>query len=79
MRDEVWFPQNILTQPLGKGTKKYGFDNVTDMLYDLEPYAGYEEPFDPISLLSGAPNRDKIISSEVINMIVPESLTGEII
>jgi hypothetical protein len=49
------------------------------MLYDLEPYSGFEEPFDPIRLLSGAPNGDKIISSEVINMIVPESLTGEII
>lgn len=49
------------------------------MLYDLEPYSGFEEKFDPIGLLSGRPNADKIISGEVINMIVPESLTGEII
>lgn len=79
MRDEVWFPEDILDQPLGKGTKKYDFENVTEMLYDLEPYSSFEEQFDPIGLLSGHPNADKTINGEVINMIVPESFTGEII
>ena len=79
MREEVWFPEAILDRPLGKGTRRYGFDDVTEMLYDLEEYSGFEEPFDPIGLLSGHPNQDKIISGEVINMIVPHSFTGEII
>ena len=79
MRDEVWFPEAILDRPLGKGTKRYGFEDVTDMLYDLEPYSGFEEPYDPISILSGRPNADKTISGEVINMIVPQAFTGEII
>ena len=61
MRDEVWFPEAILTQPLGKGTRKYDFDTVTDMLYDLEEYSAFDEPFDPINLLSGQPNAEKKI------------------
>ena len=35
MRDEVWFPAEILDQPLGKGTKRYTFDDVGEMLYDI--------------------------------------------
>ena len=35
MKDDVWFPEAIVSQPLGKGTKRYDFDNVTEMLYDL--------------------------------------------
>ena len=56
MRDEVWFPEAIVSQPLGKGTRRYSCDDVTDMLYDLEDYSEFEEPFDPINLLSGQPN-----------------------
>lgn len=35
MRDEVWFPGDILEQPFGKGTKKYTFEDVTQLLLDL--------------------------------------------
>lgn len=49
------------------------------MLYDLEPYSMYEDAFDPVGLLSGAPNADKTISGQVINMIVPHSFSGELI
>lgn len=79
MRDEVWFPEAIVDQPLGKGTRRYSFDDVTDMLYDLEEYSQFEEPFDPIKILSGQPNADIKIDNEVINMIVPHCLAGEII
>lgn len=68
-----------LRKALGSGTRKYDFETVTDMLYDLGPYSQYEEQFDPIGLLSGRPNADKTISGEVINMIVPHCFTGEII
>ena len=79
MNDEVFFPEAILRQPLGKGTKRYDFDNVTEMLYDMEPYSSFEDPYDPIGLLSGHPNADKTISGEVLNMIVPHCFQGEII
>lgn len=79
MRDEVWFPEAILDQPLGKGTKRYSFEDVTDMLYDLEEYSQFEEPFDPINILSGQPNANVKIDNEIINMIVPHCLSGEII
>lgn len=79
MRDEVWFPEAIVSQPLGKGTKRYDFEDVTDMLYDLEEHSAFNEPFDPINLLSGQPNANKMIEGEVINMIVPNCLSGEII
>merc|ERR1712051_642627 len=79
MRDEVFFPEAILSQPLGSGTRRYTFDDVTEMLYDLRPYSTYEEPFDPINLLSGSPNAGRTISGEVINMIVPHCFQGEII
>ena len=35
MRDEVWFPAEILEQPLGKGTKRYNFETLAEMLYDI--------------------------------------------
>lgn len=49
------------------------------MLYDLEEYSMFEEPFDPINILSGQPNASKKINGEVINMIVPHCFSGEII
>jgi len=61
MRDEVFFPGDILDQPLGSGTKHYDFETVTELLYDLEPYSSYDEQFDPIGLLSGAINGEKTI------------------
>ena len=48
MKEEVWFPGEIVHQPLGSGTKSYGFDDLTEMLYDMEPYSNFDEPFDPI-------------------------------
>ena len=50
-----------MDQPLGSGTKLYDFETVTELLYDLEPYSSYEERFDPVGLLSGAINEDKVI------------------
>jgi len=79
MRDEVYFPAEILEQPLGAGTKRYTFDTVGEMLYDIQPYSGYDAQFDPIGVLSGRPNRDKVIFDEVINMLVPHCFAGEII
>mmetsp|Transcript_22274 Transcript_22274/g.27337 ORF Transcript_22274/g.27337 Transcript_22274/m.27337 type:complete len:138 (-) Transcript_22274:871-1284(-) len=79
MRDEVWFPAELLEQPLGKGTKTYTFDDVGEMLYDIQPYSGYEQSFDEIGVLSGQPNHDKVINGEVINMLVPHCFAGEII
>lgn len=35
MKDDVWFPGEMITQPLGYGTRKYGWDEVTEMLYDI--------------------------------------------
>lgn len=49
------------------------------MLYDIQPYSGYEEPFDAIGVLSGRPNKDKIIQGEVINTIIPHAFFGEIV
>ena len=79
MRDEVYFPGDILEQPFGKGTKRYTFEDVSELLLDLKEYSGYKEPYDPIGILSGLPNADKMIESEVINIIVPYCYTGEII
>ena len=62
MRDEVFYPAEILEQPLGSGTRRYGFDDLTDLLYDLEPYSSYDELFDPIGLLSGQPNAGYTVS-----------------
>jgi len=79
MRDEVWFPGDILEQPFGKGTKKYTFEDVSQLLLDLQEYSSYEELYDPVGILSGSPNKGQMISSEVINVIVPYCYTGEII
>lgn len=79
MRDEVYFPSEIMDQPLGKGTRRYTFDDVGEMLFDMQPYSGYDAPFDAIGVLSGSPNRGKVIHGEVINMLVPQCFSGEII
>ena len=73
-KDLVWYPADILPQPLGEGTQKYDFDNAVQMLHDMEPYSHFEELFDPLELLSGHPNEGKVVKSQVINMIVSQSL-----
>lgn len=79
MRDEVWFPGEILHQPFGKGTKRYDFDTVDEMIFDMEDYSDYSVPFDPISVLSQSVNSDMQIDGQIINMIVPAAFKGEII
>lgn len=35
MKDDVWFPGEMISQPLGDGTRTYGWDEVMEMLYDI--------------------------------------------
>ena len=45
----------------------------------MEEYSQIHEPFDKVGLLSGRPNKDVMIDSSVVNMIVPACFKGEII
>jgi len=73
-KDLVWYPEAILSQPFGSGTKVYESDDAVQMIHDMEEYSSYSEPYDAISLLSQQPNRNMQIDSQILNMIVPHSL-----
>jgi len=51
-KDLVWYPEAILSQPFGSGTKVYESDDAVQMIHDMEEYSNYSEPYDALSLLS---------------------------
>jgi hypothetical protein len=51
-KDLVWYPEAILSQPFGSGTKVYESYDAVQMIHDMEEYSDYSEPYDAISLLS---------------------------
>lgn len=78
LTERVFYPGEIVEQPLGPGTTIYDHHNVTQMLFDLIPYSQYDEPFDPLQLLSQDPTASINIKGEVINTIVPASFKGDV-
>lgn len=48
------------------------------MIHDMEPFSHFEEPFDPVDILSGHPNPDYYVDGQILNMIVPQGLQGEV-
>jgi hypothetical protein len=48
------------------------------MLYDLEEFSGYSQPFDTLKIISNQPNPGLIIESQVINTLLSDGLRGEI-
>lgn len=76
--DLVFYPEDHLEQPLGKGTKKYTSYESFDLIHDLEEYSEFEVPFDRVSLISDNPDSSRIIQGSLINMIVPAGFQGEV-
>lgn len=48
------------------------------MLYDMEDYAGFVQPYDTLNIISSQPNAGLVVESQVINTLLPEGLRGEI-
>jgi hypothetical protein len=48
------------------------------MIYDMEESSHYSEPFDYLTILSGKPNEDMIVDGQIINVIAPSGLRGEL-
>lgn len=51
---------------------------MAQMLYDMEDYSDFSTPFDSLGVISHNPSPDKIIEGQIINTIVPHSLSGEV-
>jgi len=44
----------------------------------MEQYSHFSEPFDSLEILSGQPNHGMMVNSQIINLIVSQSLQDEI-
>ena len=77
-KDLVWNPAEMMVDPLGDGRDSYSFENAVELLLDMEEYSHFSEPFDSLDILSGQPNQGMTVNSQVINLIVSQSLQDEI-
>lgn len=74
----VWYPGTHIEQPFGPGTKFYNDYEIIEMIYDMEEYEHFEQPFDKLGILSQRPNSEEIVTSQIINSIMPIGLQNEI-
>ena len=77
-KDLAWNPAEIITDPMGDGGQAYEFENAVELLLDMEQYSHFSEPFDSLEILSGQPNHGMMVNSQIINLIVSQSLQDEI-
>lgn len=75
INQEYFFLGETLNDPYNIG-KNYGALDIVQMLYDIQAYQIYEEPFDPNSIYSAGVNKDNIVKAQLINLIAPEGLRG---
>ena len=76
--EDVFWPADFLTQPLGSGTKQYNSHEVIEMIYDMEEHSMFEQLFDQFQILSEQPNQGFVVSSQIINTMVAYGLRREI-
>ena len=48
------------------------------MIHDLEPFSHFSEPFDSVNVLSGSPSAGNQVEGQIINMLMPKGLQGEV-
>jgi hypothetical protein len=53
---QAFYPEEMLKQPFGHGTKNYNFFESVHLLYDLEPFSNFSELRDPLTLITQKPN-----------------------
>ena len=51
---------------------------MVELLRDLQDDSKFDDPYDPISIISQSPVKDFNIQGEIINVIMPHSLQGEV-
>lgn len=70
-----YYPTEYVNDPYNTG-KNYNPLQVMDMLYDIEEYSKIYTKYDEHAVISGNPNKDLYLDTEMYNMISPEGLRG---
>lgn len=74
---QAFFPEEIIEQPFGHGTKTYNFKKSIHMIYDMEPFSSFTELRDPLNLITQRPNQGQIVNSQILNVVTGHSVKGE--
>lgn len=80
LTERIYYPSEVWNQPFGPGTRFYTEHDITDLLMDLrqDGRSEYVDKFDPLNIISQNPERDLEVSGEIINMVMPRGLHGEV-
>lgn len=72
---KYYYPTEYVNDPYNIG-KNYNPLQVMDMLYEMEDYSKIYKKYDEHEVVSGNPNKDVYLDTEMYNMISPEGLRG---
>jgi hypothetical protein len=72
---DYYYPTEYINDPYNIG-KDYTPLEIIDILYDIEDYSHINQKYDEHDVVSGNPNKDIYLDTEMYNMVSPEGLRG---